>query len=454
MGALSSWGALALLHHAIVQFAAQNSGFVGWFDAYLVLGDDIIIADKKVAESYLTICQQYGITISVAKSLISNKGLINFASQVIINGKNISPISLREELGSQTMSQRLEFAKRICRRWDGGDDKGVRTLRYILTHPQWQALQAELKGEREGKTLNLLRFYLLHPFKEGCNIGKIRDWLGFASKDLSVLPPSKEQELEIQLRQNLYSDLLQRYDRLSVAALRLKSEAAQVADPDSRYRGTLRAEVWKYVGETLVRHVENNHLEPLGPFSVYLEWGLWQSKSRRDPMLVPLEVLPSLDDLLTWWLELAKIPSLTSLSNLVNDFPYYVFDIIKEVDPNKVRETSVKKSWFRKKIKYLPSWTKIMEAFRIPKLPLAKAVRRVLGAPLPIFTVINGKTPPSISRQLLLAKKFFLTDKIETQASPCKADEQSQLLRAPVGEFVSNRLRILTDFQNQLGRHR
>jgi hypothetical protein len=454
MGALSSWGALALLHHALVQFAAQNSGFVGWFDAYLVLGDDIIIADKSVAEAYLKVCEKYGITISIAKSLVSNKGLINFASQVVIAGQNISPLSLREELGSQTMSQRLEFAKRICRRWDGGDDKGVSTLRYILTHPQWQALQAELKGERQGKTLDLLRFYLLHPFKEGCNIGKIRDWLGFASRGLSELPPSKVQELEIQLRQNLYSDLVQRYDRMSTMALRLKAEAMEVSCSESRYRGTFRAAVWSYVGETVVRHVENNHLDPLGPFCGYLEWALWQPKSRQDPMIVPLEALPSLETLITWWLELAKIPSLTSIKHLVDDFPTNIFHIIKQVDPAKKIETTVTKSWFRKKVKFLPSWTKIKEAFRIPKLPVAKAVRRVLGAPLPIFTVINGKTPPSISRQLLLAKKFYLTDKIDTSASPCMADEKSQLLRAPVGEFLANRLRILTDFVNWSGRHR
>jgi len=451
MGALSSWGALALLHHALVQFAYHKIGGTDWFNAYLVLGDDIVIADKSVAESYLKTCETYGITISVAKSHVSNKGLINFAAQVVIGGENISPLSLKEELCSQTMSQRLEFAKRISRRWDGGDDRNVRSLRYILTHPQWQAIQGELKGEKKGKTLDLLKFYLLHPFKEVCNIGKIQDWLGFASKDLSLLPPSKVQELELTLREKLFADLIHRSEKLTNDAIRLQTLALEVAT--HKYKNTLRAKAWTYVSESVAKSVTDNQLRPLAHVYDYLKQAMVAPfANAMDPsglrhfqpggvaaayMEIPLKVIPPLQDLLAIWIDLAKTPSLSSNLSMLDDFPSHVFDIIKNIDPSKKVETTVKKSWFRKKIKYLPSWTKIKEAFRIPKLPLASAVRKVLGAPLPIFTVIDGTPPPYITQQLSIQREKYLADRIKDAASPCQMGK-TQLLGAMVGLCLVN----------------
>lgn len=52
MGALSSWGMLALTHHLLVQLAAFRVGKTTWFEDYALLGDDIVIADRAVAESY------------------------------------------------------------------------------------------------------------------------------------------------------------------------------------------------------------------------------------------------------------------------------------------------------------------------------------------------------------------------------------------------------------------
>jgi hypothetical protein len=71
MGLLSSWAALALVHHVIVQFAAKQAGKEAWFTDYLVLGDDIVIADKLVADAYLTVCDSFGIQVGLAKSLVS-----------------------------------------------------------------------------------------------------------------------------------------------------------------------------------------------------------------------------------------------------------------------------------------------------------------------------------------------------------------------------------------------
>jgi len=68
MGAYSSWGMLALTHHIIVQVAANRVGITTWFRDYAVLGDDIIIANDLVAESYKAIMNDLGVEINMTKS--------------------------------------------------------------------------------------------------------------------------------------------------------------------------------------------------------------------------------------------------------------------------------------------------------------------------------------------------------------------------------------------------
>jgi hypothetical protein len=81
MGALSSWAILAVCHHVVVQLAAQRAGWTVWFPYYAVLGDDLVIADKLVAENYLAIMRQLGVPINLSKSLVSETGLIEFAKR-------------------------------------------------------------------------------------------------------------------------------------------------------------------------------------------------------------------------------------------------------------------------------------------------------------------------------------------------------------------------------------
>jgi hypothetical protein len=99
MGALSSWALLALTHHALVQLAAnevyQRSG---WFLNYGILGDDVVIADRAVAQKYLAIMREIGVEISLAKSLVSNTSSLEFAKRTWIKGQDVSPVSLAEML--------------------------------------------------------------------------------------------------------------------------------------------------------------------------------------------------------------------------------------------------------------------------------------------------------------------------------------------------------------------
>nr|UTQ48829.1 RNA-dependent RNA polymerase [Monilinia fructicola mitovirus 12] len=92
MGALSSWAMLALTHHIIVQIAARRVGFKTWFEEYAVLGDDIVIANKSVADAYLFVMEQLGVDINLSKSLISNTGSCEFAKKLFVSGVEVSPL--------------------------------------------------------------------------------------------------------------------------------------------------------------------------------------------------------------------------------------------------------------------------------------------------------------------------------------------------------------------------
>jgi len=76
----------------MVQVAAKRVGFrSGWFTAYAILGDDIVIANHLVAEAYKALCQHLGVTIGLSKSLVSDD-TFEFAKRLISKKGDMSPI--------------------------------------------------------------------------------------------------------------------------------------------------------------------------------------------------------------------------------------------------------------------------------------------------------------------------------------------------------------------------
>jgi hypothetical protein len=69
MGAKSSFPMLALTHHFIVTQAALNAR-VKDFTNYAILGDDIFIGSRAVADAYSSIMRSLGVTINLSKSFI------------------------------------------------------------------------------------------------------------------------------------------------------------------------------------------------------------------------------------------------------------------------------------------------------------------------------------------------------------------------------------------------
>lgn len=62
MGALSSWPAMAFCHHVLVQlsYKAAYPESVNIFTEYALLGDDLVIRDRRVAEYYKKVIHSLG----------------------------------------------------------------------------------------------------------------------------------------------------------------------------------------------------------------------------------------------------------------------------------------------------------------------------------------------------------------------------------------------------------
>jgi len=141
---------LALTHHIMVAVAAKRAGFAyGTFKDYAVLGDDIVIANGKVAREYLNICKIIGVKVGIHKSLISRNGVLEFAKRYFVGGVDCSPIPL-VELGAATRS--VSAVMELARKYGltlpnlvhilGGGYKALGSLTKFLREisPRWRHL--------------------------------------------------------------------------------------------------------------------------------------------------------------------------------------------------------------------------------------------------------------------------------------------------------------------------
>ncbi|KAG6467629.1 hypothetical protein ZIOFF_074526 (mitochondrion) [Zingiber officinale] len=103
LGYYGSWALFSLTHHYIVWLAAW---IVGWghtpFTRYALFGDDIVIADRAVADKYRKLLGLLDVSISESKSLCSKSGALEFAKQFWVDQvrKNLTPLSAKAVLFS------------------------------------------------------------------------------------------------------------------------------------------------------------------------------------------------------------------------------------------------------------------------------------------------------------------------------------------------------------------
>jgi hypothetical protein len=108
MGAYSSWAVFSLTHHLVVAYAAKRCGFqLGSFTNYILLGDDIVIKDDRVAQVYVSIMTRLGVNISTYKTHVS-KDTYEFAKRWIKAGSEITGLPLKG-IGSNLKNYKVTF---------------------------------------------------------------------------------------------------------------------------------------------------------------------------------------------------------------------------------------------------------------------------------------------------------------------------------------------------------
>lgn len=93
MGAYSSWNSFAIAHHYVMYWCCKKLN-IPWKDSkYVLLGDDVLIGDHRLAELYLDTMSRLGVEISDIKSHRSSK-LFEFAKRLVLNGTEITPFPI------------------------------------------------------------------------------------------------------------------------------------------------------------------------------------------------------------------------------------------------------------------------------------------------------------------------------------------------------------------------
>jgi len=136
LGYYSSWPLFSLSHHYIVWIAAEKVYPGRRFTRYALLGDDIVIADKLVAQEYRNLLQLLNVKVSDAKSLVSCTGCLEFAKRFWVRcnypsqGKDLSPVSaravltIRSTLGLCQLAEKYQLSYKTLFRLSGA---GFRT---------------------------------------------------------------------------------------------------------------------------------------------------------------------------------------------------------------------------------------------------------------------------------------------------------------------------------------
>jgi hypothetical protein len=161
MGAYASFALLGLAHHVLLQMAAFQCGRFPFWD-YGIVGDDIVIFDEdglpSVGKCYLQLCKVFTIPISLNKSFVS-ADFFGFLSRYFYRGREITPVSLKQELSVRSLTQRVESGIQLLRRGVGlkntkSNQYGLHDLIRLCSQP------CDKESMIQYRTLGLLSPYL------------------------------------------------------------------------------------------------------------------------------------------------------------------------------------------------------------------------------------------------------------------------------------------------------
>lgn len=202
MGAYTSWAVFSLTHHLLVQFAAYQAGKgFNWYNLYALLGDDVVIAERAVAEKYLLLLQAIGVEVGLAKSLISQNGAFEFAKKTFRQGIDISGISLAAVGASITDPSVLEALLLHCN--VRGPHEALRVSMRVLGY----GYRARASMNWCLNSISRLQGIALLLTRPSSPFGlPFSDWI--LQRELGIAPPLREERMVVlmdALRQSLIS---------------------------------------------------------------------------------------------------------------------------------------------------------------------------------------------------------------------------------------------------------
>lgn len=109
---LPSWPLFTLSHYYLVWWCAEQVYPSKRFTRYAILGDDICIADSKVAKVYRDALETLKVQVSLPKSLVSEIGCAEFAKKFRVRGLTVdlSPVSFQNLLNSHHIAGAMAVA--------------------------------------------------------------------------------------------------------------------------------------------------------------------------------------------------------------------------------------------------------------------------------------------------------------------------------------------------------
>jgi len=83
----------------------------------VILGDDLVIFDPRVAEKYLALCKGLGVEINLSKSVIARGvAVVEFAKRTGYKGYDVSALSFKDFISNNNFFGRLSIVSRLLER--------------------------------------------------------------------------------------------------------------------------------------------------------------------------------------------------------------------------------------------------------------------------------------------------------------------------------------------------
>jgi hypothetical protein len=180
MGGYSSFAALDLFHHLMVQFSAFEAGFSSLeapYTNYRVLGDDVVIGDEMVAKSYSYFAKCWSIPIKETKSIISKKGVFQYLSEFFKKEVCLSPLTLKNDFQSISFAKRMEFAQKAIKRGWSTRSGFFGHLRFLLNKDKYVEAIENVVGRKKAGSLAYSMLYALAVLIRDPESWDIGEWI-------------------------------------------------------------------------------------------------------------------------------------------------------------------------------------------------------------------------------------------------------------------------------------